>query len=96
MVEQSPGGGDRLADDEGCTGQVVVAWQGQAALPKERYRSNPQALMVTVTGNARQYPYAPRFRAAGSRNPQELEGTGNGNHPVAALVSRLTVSLTLR
>ena len=87
-VEHSPGGGCRLAGDGCRTGQAVVTgWHRQAALPKERYRSNPQALVVTVTGNARRRPDALRFRAAGSRNSWELAGTANGNHPVPVLVS---------
>ena len=56
----------------------------------------PQAFAVTVTGNARRHPDALRFRAAGSDNPRELEGTANGNHPVPVLVSHLTVGPTLR
>ena len=73
---------ERLAGNEGRTGQVVVVgWRRQGELQKERYRSNLQALLVTVTGNAQRHPNAVWFRAAGSRNLQELREPPTGTTP---------------
>ena len=87
-VEHSPGGGCRLAGDGCHTGHAVVTgWHRQAALPKERYRSNPKALVVAVTGNARRT----RLRCGSGLPvptiPESWRGTANGNHPVPVLVS---------